>query len=45
MTFVRKELNIPNNIIPLNIIPIGHPGGDEHSEEKYDPINIHWGKW
>jgi len=45
MTFVRKELNIPNNIIPLNIIPIGQPGGNEHSEDKYDPNNIHWGKW
>ena len=27
MDFVRKELNIPLHIIPLNVIPIGHPTG------------------
>lgn len=25
MDFVRKELGIPSHVIPLNIIPLGHP--------------------
>lgn len=45
MDFVRKELNIPKHIIPLNIIPVGHPTGEEHSQDKYDAKNIHWEKW
>ena len=43
--FVRKELNIPQHIIPLNIIPIGHPTGEEKAQDKYDAKNIHWEKW
>lgn len=42
---VRKILGIPGNIFPLNIIPIGHPTGDDVKKEKYKPENIHWGKW
>jgi len=43
--FVRKELNIPQNIIPLNVIPVGHPTGEEKVQDKYDAKNIHWEKW
>lgn len=45
MDFVRKELNIPSNVIPLNVIPIGHPVGEEKAQDKYDAANIHWEKW
>jgi nitroreductase len=45
MDFVRKELGIPQNIIPLNVIPVGHPAGLEEAQEKYDAKNIHWEKW
>lgn len=45
MDFVRKELNIPQHIIPLNLIPIGHPTGEEKAQDKYDAKNIHWEKW
>lgn len=45
MDFVRKTLLIPQDIIPLNIIPIGIPTGEEKAEDKYDPKNIHWQKW
>lgn len=45
INFVREELNIPANIIPLNIIPVGHPVGDETAKQKYKPENIHWEKW
>jgi nitroreductase len=45
MYFVRRELNIPPEVIPLNIIPIGHPTGEEIAKDKFDPRNIHWEKW
>lgn len=45
MEFIRKELNIPSGIIPLNVIPIGNPTGEDKTKEKYDPDNIHWEQW
>jgi nitroreductase len=45
MEFVRNELNIPQNVMPLNVIPIGHPTGEDKVQDKYDVKNIHWEKW
>ena len=45
MDFVRKKLNIPADVIPLNVIPVGYPTGEEDARDKYDPRNIHWEKW
>jgi nitroreductase len=45
MGFVRKTLNIPDDVIPLNVIPIGYPTGTDKPKEKYNPENIHWEKW
>lgn len=45
MDVARKTLNIPQDIIPLNVIPIGHPTGTDKPKDKYKPENIHWEKW
>ena len=45
MDFVRKEMNIPQHVIPLNVIPVGHPTDEEKAQDKYDAKNIHWEKW
>lgn len=45
MDFVRNELDIPPQVIPLNIIPVGHPTGEDNPKDKYDIRNIHWEKW
>jgi len=45
MNFVRSVLDIPENIIPLNIIPVGHPSADEAGKNKFKEENIHWDKW
>lgn len=45
MEFVRKQLNIPQQVIPLNLIPVGYPTGEDNVQNKYDEKNIHWGKW
>jgi nitroreductase len=45
MDVVRKTLNIPDDILPLNVIPIGHPTGVDKPKNKYNPENIHWERW
>lgn len=45
MDVVRKTLKIPEEIIPLNVIPIGHPTGKDQPKDKYKPENIHWETW
>jgi nitroreductase len=45
MGFVRKTLNIPDDVIPLNVIPIGYPTGGDKPKDKFKPENIHWEKW
>lgn len=45
MDAVRKLLGIPENIIPLNVIPVGHPTGVDMPKDKFNPENVHWEKW
>lgn len=45
MDSVRKILNISDNVIPLNVIPIGYPTGEDKPKDKFKPENIHWEKW
>ena len=45
MDVARKALNIPEEIIPLNVIPIGHPAGSDKPKDKYNPENIHRETW
>jgi len=42
---VRKVLGIPESVIPLNVIPIGHPTGADKPKEHYRAENIHWQRW
>ena len=40
---VRKILKIPDNLIPLNVIPIGVPvNKNEPPKDKFKEKNIHW---
>jgi len=45
MITVREILGIPDDIIPLCVIPIGKPTGEDKPKEKFDEKNIHWDKW
>ncbi len=45
INFIRKTLNLPEHIIPLNVIPLGYPEGKDKSKDKFKPENIHWNKW
>lgn len=42
---VKKAFNLPENIIPLNMVPIGYPKGEQHPKDKYKPDNIHYNGW
>ncbi len=43
--YVQKVLGLPEEVIPLNIISIGYPTGEEPPKDKWDPNNIHWNRW
>jgi hypothetical protein len=33
---VRRILNLPANLVPLNVIPVGHPEGEHKPKDKWD---------
>ncbi|MFH0826265.1 MAG: nitroreductase family protein [Candidatus Omnitrophota bacterium] len=43
--YVQKVLGIPREVIPLNVIAVGFPTGEDRPKDKFDPANIHWDKW
>ena len=45
MKHVRTVLGIPDAVIPLNVILVGVPTGEDKPKEKYKKEKIHWGQW
>lgn len=45
MQYARDVLNLPQNMMPMCVIPIGYPQGIEKAKDKYDASLIHWEKW
>lgn len=45
MGVVINEYNLPADVLPLCIIPIGHPTGKEQPKEKYNAERIHYDKF
>lgn len=41
MTPVRSILNLPDNIIPFNLIPVGYPLTDHAPMDKWHPDRVH----
>jgi nitroreductase len=39
---VRDVLQLPENVIPLNAIPIGYPAGNEKPKDKFKPESVNW---
>lgn len=37
---IRKFIELPDNHIPLNIIPVGYPAGEESPKDKWKPENM-----
>lgn len=42
---VQQVLGIPANKIPLNVIVIGYPTGEDQPKDKWKEENLHWNKW
>ena len=45
MKHVRTVLGIPTNVIPLNVILVGVPTGEDKPKDKYQRDKIHWEQW
>ncbi|HOT97654.1 MAG TPA: nitroreductase family protein [bacterium] len=43
--WVRTVLGLPENVVPLCVIPVGHPTGEDRPKDKFNPANIHWERW
>lgn len=39
---VSNALNLPENHVPLNVVPIGYPTGEDMPKNKWIPENIIW---
>ena len=42
---VREVLGIPESIVPLNLISIGHPAEEKEPRTQYNEARVHRGKW
>ena len=42
---VRQYTGLPENIVPLCVIPIGYPDGPQKVKDKFDPMRIHRNKY
>jgi nitroreductase len=45
VAFVREALNIPVNVMPLCVIAVGKPAGEEKPRDKFDPESVSWNAW
>ncbi len=39
---VSKALNLPEDHVPLNVIPVGYPTGEDQPKNKWKPENVVW---
>jgi nitroreductase len=42
---VQKLLNLPEQVIPLTIIPIGYPAERKTEESRFDASRVHYNRW
>lgn len=42
---VRKLVGVPEGVIPLALVPVGHPKGEARPQDKYKPELIHRERW
>lgn len=45
VTYLKQLLQLPEDIVPLNVIPIGYPAENPAPKDKWKPGNIHYEKW
>lgn len=42
---IKRELGIPDPILPYCAVAVGYPAGDEQPKDKWKPERIHYEKW
>jgi len=42
---LKQLLGIPEGVEPFSVIALGHPFADKPVKDKWNPENIHWGRW
>ena len=42
---IRNVLKIPETVIPLNLVSIGHPAEEKESRTQYDEQRVHHEQW
>jgi len=45
MSTVIKHTNLPGQVLPLVVIPVGYPMGNHPVKDKFDESKIHRNKW
>ncbi|MCC8144674.1 MAG: nitroreductase family protein [Tannerellaceae bacterium] len=45
LKFITELLDLPEHIIPLNVIPVGYPTKNNPPKDKWKPENVHWNIW
>lgn len=45
MAAVRRVLGIPENVMPFNLIALGHPAEERPRPDRWDPGRIHKNRW
>jgi len=43
--FLRTLLGIPENVMPLCTIAVGHPTGEDKPRDKFDASKVFWNGW
>ena len=42
---VRKLIGLPDNIMPLSIVAVGHPGESKPPANRFNPERVHRNRW
>ncbi len=42
---LRTIFSLPENIYPFAVFPVGYPGEDKNSNNRFDPSRIHFDAW
>lgn len=42
---LKKLLNIPENVIPLSLIPVGHPAEHKPPANRFNSSRVHYNSW
>jgi nitroreductase len=45
MAGLKKLLQLPDNIVPFCLVPVGFPGEQKPPADRYDAAKVHQNRW